>query len=129
MEPFDLRSIITEEFQNEIQNSFGYATGFGVVFTDTEGFPIGSGGNFCRFCNRINARKDGAELCSRSNQNAIRLALKQKKPSIYICHAGLVNIEIPLIYQGKCVAAITAGQVLCEEENAYPKDEIASKIN
>ena len=43
MEPFDLRSIITEEFQNEIQNSFGYATGFGVVFTDTEGFPIGSG--------------------------------------------------------------------------------------
>ena len=40
MEPFDLRSIITEEFQNEIQNSFGYATGFGVVFTDTEGFQL-----------------------------------------------------------------------------------------
>lgn len=35
MEPFDLRSIITEEFQNEIQNSFGHATGFGVAFTDT----------------------------------------------------------------------------------------------
>ena len=129
MEPFDLRSIITEEFQNEIQNSFAYATGFGVVFTDTRGIQIGPGGNFCRFCKKVNACKEGAELCSRSNRNAIQLALKQKKPSIYICHAGLVNIEIPLIYQGKCVGAITAGQVLCEEEHAYPTDEIASKIN
>lgn len=32
MSTFDLRSIITEEFQNEIQDSFAFATGFGVVF-------------------------------------------------------------------------------------------------
>lgn len=129
MSKFDLRSIITEEFQNEIQDSFAFATGFGVVFTDAEGNHIGPGGNFCRFCNKINETPEGAHYCSLSNKHAIELALAAKKPSIYICHAGLVNIEIPLIYENQCVGAITAGQVLCSEENIYPEDEIASEIN
>lgn len=129
MHDFNLRSVITEEFQNEIQESFAYATGFGVVFTDKEGNHIGPGGNFCRFCNKINETAEGAHYCALSNKHAIEIALENKKPSIYICHAGLVNIEIPLIYDGNCVGAITAGQVLCSEENAYPQDEIASEIN
>lgn len=129
MQEFNLRSIITEEFQNEIQDSFAFATGFGVVFTDSQGNHIGPGGNFCRFCNRINETKEGAHYCALSNKHAIEIALETKKPSIYICHAGLVNIEIPLIYNGNCVGAITAGQVLCSEENAYPQDAIASEIN
>lgn len=129
MSTFDLRSIITEEFQNEIQDSFAYATGFGVVFTDAEGNHIGPGGNFCRFCNKINETPEGAHYCSLSNKHAIELALAAKRPSIYICHAGLVNIEIPLIYENQCVGAITAGQVLCNEDNIYPQDEIASEIN
>ena len=129
MQKFDLRSIITEEFQNEIQDSFAFATGFGVVFTDAEGNHIGKGGNFCRFCSKINETEAGANYCALSNKYAIQLALEQKKPSIYICHAGLVNIEIPLIFEGNCVGAITAGQVLCNEENAYPQDAIASEIH
>ena len=127
MEKFDLRSIITEEFQNEIQDSFAFATGFGVVFTDAEGNHLGRGGNFCRFCNKINETEVGAKYCALSNCHAIQLALKEKKPSIYICHAGLVNIEIPLIFEGACVGAITAGQVLCDED-VYPKEEVASQV-
>lgn len=127
MEKFDLRSIITEEFQNEIQDSFAFATGFGVVFTDAEGNHLGRGGNFCRFCNKINETEVGAKYCALSNCHAIQLALKEKKPSIYICHAGLVNIEIPLIFEGACVGAITAGQVLCNED-VYPKEEVASQV-
>lgn len=129
MNSIDLRDIITEEFQNEIQDSFAFATGFGVVFTDVEGNHIGPGGNFCRFCNKINEMEEDARYCALSNKQAIEIALKTKKPSIYICHAGLVNIEIPLIYEENCVGAITAGQVLCSEENAYPKDQIGSEIN
>lgn len=129
MQEIDLRTIITEEFQNQIQESFAYATGFGVVFTDADGNHLGPGGNFCRFCNKINETEEGAHYCALSNKNAIQLALEQKKPSIYICHAGLVNIEIPLIYKDTCVGAITAGQVLCAEENVYPQDEVASEIH
>ena len=41
MSEFKLNDIITEEFQNEIQDSFSLATGFGVIFTDAEGNHIG----------------------------------------------------------------------------------------
>jgi len=127
MQTIDLRDIITEEFQDEIQESFSLATGFGVVFTDKEGNHIGPGANFCQFCNKINATNEGAQQCALSNKRAIEIALETKKPSIYICHAGLVNIEIPLIYENKCVGAITAGQVLCSEENAYPSDQVMER--
>lgn len=129
MNSIKLRDIITEEFQNEIQNSFALATGFGVVFTDADGNHIGKGGNFCKFCKKINQTEKGTHYCALSNKHAIEIALKTKRPSIYLCHAGLINIEIPLIYNNECIGAITAGQVICSEKNAYPHDEISSEIN
>ncbi len=118
----NLRDIITEEFQEEIQDSFAYATGFGVVFIDTEGNHIGPGGNFTRFCTAINQREIGAKSCALTNRQAISLAMDNNQPSIYICHAGLVNIEIPLIIEGQHVGAITAGQVRTSEPDSYPRD-------
>lgn len=112
----DLKDIVTEEFQQEIQESFAYATGFGVVFIDKEGNHIGEGSNFTDFCKQINCTEEGAKCCARSNCQAVNIALKTQKPSIYICHAGLVNIEIPLICDGCYAGAVTAGQVFCSEE-------------
>lgn len=125
----NFRDIITETFQNEIQHSFSLATGFGVVFTDAEGRHIGSGANFCKFCDKLNETPEGAQCCTLSNKHAIEIALKTNKPCVYICHAGLVNIEIPLIYNNQCFGAITAGQVVCTEPNDYPKDVANEKLN
>lgn len=57
------------------------------------------------------------------------MGLRTKKPSIYVCHAGLINIEIPLIYKDQCFGAITAGQVLCEDMEGYPTDEISGRVD
>ena len=57
------------------------------------------------------------------------MGLKTKKPSIYVCHAGLINIEIPLIYKNQCFGAITAGQVLCEDMEGYPADQISGRVD
>lgn len=129
MNELKLNDIITIDFQNEIQDSFSLATGFGVVFTDAEGNHIGSKRNFCKFCDKINQTEKGAFYCSCTNRNAIAMALETKKPSIYICHAGLVNIEIPLIHNDKCIGAITAGNVLCAEGDIYPREPAPKGIN
>ncbi len=125
----NLRDIITEEFQEEIQDSFAHATGFGVVFVDTEGKHIGTGGNFTRFCTAINQKEIGARYCAQTNRQAIALAMDNNQPSIYICHAGLVNIEIPLIFEGQYVGAITAGQVLSSDPDCYPRDTVPCTEN
>lgn len=116
-----LNDIISPEFQEEIQDSFALATGFGVVFVDKDGNHLGEGYNFCKFCKKINKIPEGRIACANSNKLAIDISLKTKKPSIYICHAGLINIEIPLFYSGEYIGAITAGQVICEEPEAYPR--------
>lgn len=125
----ELKDVITEEFKEQIQDSFAFATGFGVVFADLEGRHIGEGSNFTRFCTAINNTKEGAACCALTNRNAIALAIKTHKPCIYVCHAGLINIEIPLIYNGNFIGAITAGQVLCTDMNCYPKDTIVSSLD
>lgn len=117
-----LREILTEEFIERFQDSFAFATGFGVVFVDLDGNHIGEGSNFSRFCQEINSTKEGAAYCASTNRKAIEIATKTDKPSIYICHAGLVNIEIPLTYEGEYIGAVTAGQVLCSDDDIYPKD-------
>lgn len=121
----ELRDIVTEEFQSEIQDSFAFATGFGVVFVDRDGRHIGKGSNFCRFCTAVNEKTETRKLCELSNRHAIALALAEGKPSIYVCHAGLINIEIPLLCDGTYLGAITAGQVLCDEMDYYPRDSVA----
>ncbi len=125
----NLRDIVTEEFQKEIQDSFALATGFGVVFVDTEGNHIGPGGNFTRFCTAINQKEIGAKYCALTNRQAISLAMETNQPSVYICHAGLVNIEIPLIFEGQHVGAITAGQVLSSAPDCYPRDTVPCTEN
>lgn len=124
----ELKDILTEEFLNQFQHSFAYATGFGVVFVDLDGNHIGQGSNFSKFCAEINKTKEGAAYCARTNKKAIELAMKSKKPSIYVCHAGLINIEIPLTYDGECIGAFTAGQVLCSDMDCFPKDTELNSI-
>ena len=123
-----LEDILTEEFLNKFQDSFAYATGFGVVFVDLNGNHIGSGSNFSKFCAEINKTNEGAKFCANTNKKAIDLAIKSGKPSIYVCHAGLVNIEIPIDYDGEYIGAITAGQVLCSDITCYPKDDKLSEF-
>ena len=124
----DLRDIITNEFKEQFQDSFAYATGFGVVFVDLNGKHIGEGSNFTPFCAEINKTKEGAAYCSKTNRKAIEIAIKTKKPCIYVCHAGLVNIEVPLTYNDEYIGAFTAGQVLCSDMDAYPKDSILDSM-
>lgn len=114
-----LRDIATEEFMREIQDSFAIATGFGVVFVDSEGYMISEGSNFCEFCTALNETEAGSCSCANFNKEVINIDLDQPH-RIFICHAGLINIEIPIIYEGQLLGALTAGNVRCTDETDYP---------
>lgn len=115
----DIRDLITEDFEYKVQNSFAEVTGYGIIFVDTKGNHVGNGSNFTRFCRKINSTLEGCAACAKSNREGMEIALKTNKPCIYICHAGLVNIIIPYMYEGNYIGALTAGQVLCDKHNFY----------
>ena len=123
----DIRDIVTDEIL-KLQESFANATGFGVVFTDKDGNHIGEGSNFQKICQAINATEEGKASCAMSNHHAIDLAMKTGKPSIYVCHAGMVNIEIPIVIDGEFIGAFTAGQVFSEDMSNFPCEPVPKPI-
>lgn len=116
---WDIRDFITEDFEQKVQNSFAKVTGYGIVFVDIKGNHIGRGSNFTKFCKEINSTAEGCAACAKSNREGMEIALKTNKPCIYICHAGLVNIIIPYMYEGCYIGALTAGQVVCQNNNFF----------
>lgn len=70
----------------------------------------------CRsqFCRLIQTSPEGLERCRTSDRNAVKTAIRKNRPHIYRCHAGLVNVAIPLVVEGTHVGSIFTGQVLTE---------------
>jgi AraC-like DNA-binding protein len=56
--------------------------------------------------------KCGAAACHKADMDAIRECRLTGKRVIYECHAGLVDIAVPLFVNGKFLGCLTCGQVL-----------------
>ncbi len=73
-----------------------------------------------RFCSLIHdhGRRE-AESCCISDKAAEERVRQTGKPQVYRCHAGLVDIGVPVISEGQHIATLLTGQVL----NGPPTEE------
>ncbi len=76
------------------------------------------------FCKAVQSSKQGIKRCRASDLSAIEKALKKKRPYIYRCHAGLVNVTIPIIIDDSYMGSIISGQVLTTPLTPQYIDEI-----
>lgn len=63
-------------------------------------------------CRLINAVPEGYRRCRQCDVKYLAKAAKQGRPLQYRCHAGLVDIAVPIIVAGRHVASMSSGQVL-----------------
>ena len=67
------------------------------------------------FCNIVNDHgRHEAESCGVSDKSAELRVRKTGKAEVYRCHAGLVDIAVPVICEGQYIATLFTGQVLRE---------------
>jgi len=66
--------------------------------------------NFAEFCKEIRNTEWGARLCLQCDADHAAEAATKGEPISYICHAGLLDIAVPIIVDGKLVATIFCGQ-------------------
>jgi AraC-like DNA-binding protein/ligand-binding sensor protein len=71
------------------------------------------------FCRLIQSTAKGLSMCRKSDLKGVADARKQNGYAIYKCHAGLIDVVIPLVYRGDEIGAIYTGQVVF----GYPGDE------
>ena len=81
--------------------------------TETRAPP--SGGHSNPLCKLIRATPPGNSRCEACDRRHQAKAASTAKPQLYTCHAGFVDIAVPVIADGRHVATISCGQVLPEE--------------
>ncbi len=63
------------------------------------------------YCEEIQKTKEGKELCRLSDLSLIEECKKTKSPQIHICHGGLVDIVVPIIFENEIFGYTILGQI------------------
>ncbi|MBN1834675.1 MAG: PocR ligand-binding domain-containing protein [Spirochaetales bacterium] len=66
------------------------------------------------FCRLVQSTPGGRQLCLTCDREGLEAARRKGSYHIYRCHAGLVDVAIPLDYKGTEIGSIYTGQVLLE---------------
>ena len=66
-------------------------------------------------CKMIRDTPEGARRCEGCDRRHQAQAGADGKSKLYTCHAGFLDMAIPIMVQGKHVATISSGQVLSEQ--------------
>lgn len=63
------------------------------------------------YCKCIKSTSSGRKFCSESDRELFSKCKKSRKSEMHICHAGLIDIAIPLIYDNEIIGYIILGQM------------------
>lgn len=120
-----LQDVIDVEFLQNFQDNFAEALGVASITVDISGNPVTKPSNFTDFCMKYTRGSDvGNKRCMECDRKGGEEAAKTGKPSIYDCHAGLVDFGAPIMLEGKQIGTILGGQVL----TGPPDEEYYRKI-
>ena len=63
------------------------------------------------YCSAIQSSERGAKCCLRSDSELLMRSRATKKPEMHICHAGLVDISVPIFHNGVQLGYVILGQM------------------
>ncbi|MFV0430419.1 MAG: PocR ligand-binding domain-containing protein [Arachnia sp.] len=109
-----------ERLQHALED-FSEATGVATVAVDARGLPVTPPCAFTKFCQTVRANPEGNRLCHGCDAHGGLQSMLTGGPSIYRCHAGVVDFSTPFVVDDSYVGAILGGQVRVkgEEQPGY----------
>lgn len=97
---------------NKALGDFHNATGANVSLLKTDFFPVsGYGENTPCYCMAVQKGKGGRIACLRSDASLLERCKETKKLQMHICHAGLVDVAVPLLYENVIIGYISVGRM------------------
>lgn len=119
-----LEELISVKTLQQVQDNFSAAVGIAIVTVDEYGTPVTRPSGFCGFCDTVRSSPATRDACLRCDNGGGRIAMSTGKPSIYLCHCGLVDFAAPIIAFGQYLGAIISGQVRLKDEDTYSLEYI-----
>ncbi|MGN1416114.1 MAG: PocR ligand-binding domain-containing protein [Oscillospiraceae bacterium] len=112
MKDLKLTDLIPPNILQQFQDGFSKFTGLAALITDENGIPVTVGSGFTDFCMNLTRRSEkGSRRCEECDKNGALRTLRNGKPAVYRCHAGLVDFASPIMVGGKFIGSIIGGQV------------------
>ena len=124
-----LQDIIDLDFLQKFQDSFADSLGVASIAVDIDGNPVTKPSNFTKFCiDYTRGSKEGLARCMQCDRKGGEESARTGKPSIYECHAGLVDFGSPIMLEGRQIGSILGGQVLTSNPDEAYFRKVAREI-
>ncbi len=100
----------TEKLKTTLED-FSNATGINIMLL-REDFSMAVA-TFAEngFCRAIHHCPQGRIGCKDSDDSILQKCARSKKAEMHVCHAGLIDIAVPVLYEGDILAYLILGQM------------------
>lgn len=86
------------------------------VTANAEGIPVTVGTSFTLFCTELIRKSErGCQNCRRCDMDGALESMRTGNPTVYKCHAGLVDFAAPIMVNGNMIGCFVGGQVLTDD--------------
>lgn len=113
--------------ENKLKNAlqdFYNVTGLGILIVDSHLMSFGFKYMKNKYCHFIQQTIYGKRRCVYSDRCLLEKCRASKKTEMHICHAGLVDVAVPIMYEDDVVAYIMIGQMKTKESFDDAKEGI-----
>ncbi|MGN0691230.1 MAG: PocR ligand-binding domain-containing protein [Oscillospiraceae bacterium] len=130
MKNLKLIDLISPSILQQFQDGFSKFTGLAALITDENGVPVTVGSGFTDFCTNLTRKSEkGEKRCEECDKNGALQTLRNGKPAVYRCHAGLVDFASPIMVGGKFIGSIIGGQVRTSSIDREAMAAIAKELD
>ncbi|MGN0941831.1 MAG: PocR ligand-binding domain-containing protein [Selenomonadaceae bacterium] len=128
-EEIKMQDVLDQDFLQKFQDQFSKAVGVAAITVDNNGTPITRPSGFTDFCMKYTRESSlGCQRCMACDKKGGEQSAKTGRPSVYDCHAGLVDFGTPVVVNGKQIGSIIGGQVLTSPVNEDKIRQVAREI-
>jgi diguanylate cyclase (GGDEF)-like protein len=122
----ELKELINLELWENIQNKFAEVIGFPIVTMDAKGNEIVVSKKRPLFCELIREKRE--DLCKKCKLKYFKNLEKENKGIVfYFCHAGMMNIMVPIHVEGRQVGVVICDSIK-KKNNSAQAGRIAKEI-
>ncbi len=115
MEHLHLTELFDMDILQRLQDSFSANFDISAGISDENGVAVTKHVSNCPFCSELTKKsEEGLKRCQNCDEHGAKLAMKNGKPEIYTCHAGLTDFATPIMLEGQFLGCFMGGQVLTE---------------
>jgi len=103
---------------DRLLKDFYNATGINMDFYTEEQKSVSGSTNRenIEYCRCIHGTAEGNRRCLASDAELLEKCKKSKKSEMHTCHAGLVDVAVPIIHNDSIVGYVIFGQIRTESE-------------